>query len=203
MSSQTSQTFSLRHTLRLKRRHLSKIQQHRHSLRISKRIIHSKLYKHSRHIALYLSADGEVNLSPLINKLHAHYKKCYLPVILSRRHAVMKFAPYEKNTRLKKNSFGILEPVYQKKRLRSSKQLDMILAPLVGFDEQGNRVGMGGGYYDRALQHLKRKNSQKIRRRPVFVGVAHEVQQTPEIESQSWDISLHAIVTERRLKFFN
>ena len=57
----------------------------------------------------------------------------------------MKFAPYDKNTRLKKNCFGILEPIYQKKHLKSSRQLDMILAPLVGFDEQGNP----GGVYSR------------------------------------------------------
>lgn len=115
----------------------------------------------------------------------------------------MAFAPFEKGTRLKKNCFGILEPVYQKKQLKTSRQLDMILAPLVGFDEQGNRMGMGGGFYDRALQHLKRQKNQQRYSRPKFVGIAHEIQQTSQLESQSWDIKLHAIATERRLKYFN
>ena len=202
LSSQTNPTFSLRQTLRNQRRHLSKMQQHQHSIKISNRIIHSKMYRHSRHIALYLAADGEVDLSPLLNKLHTHLKKCYLPVILSRRHAIMAFAPYDKGTRLKKNCFGILEPVFQKKQLKSARQLDMVLAPLVGFDEQGNRMGMGGGFYDRALQHLKHQNHPLKYRRPKFIGIAHEIQHTTELASQSWDIPLHAIVTERRLKFF-
>jgi len=114
----------------------------------------------------------------------------------------MGFAPYEKNTRLKKNCFGVLEPRYQKKQLKTARQLDMILAPLVGFDEQGNRMGMGGGFYDRALQHLKGKKQAMKRKHPVFIGVAHEIQNVPQLDSQSWDIPLHAIVTERRFKYF-
>lgn len=192
----------MRQSLRHKRRHLSRMQQHRHSQVISQRIVHSKVYRRSRHIALYLSADGEVDLAPLLNKLHAHYKKCYLPVILSRQHAIMAFAPFAKNTQLKKNCFGVLEPYYQKKQLKTARQLDMILAPLVGFDEQGNRMGMGGGFYDRALHHLKGKNNARKRKHPMFIGIAHEVQKVPQLDSQVWDIPLHAIVTERRLKYF-
>ena len=202
MNSQVHQSLTLRQSLRQNRRHISRIKQHQHAQSIVQRIIHSKLYKHSRHIALYLSADGEVDLSSLINKLHAHYKKCYLPVILSRRQAIMGFAPYDKGTRLRKNCFGILEPVYQKKNLKTARQLDMVLAPLVGFDEQGNRMGMGGGFYDRALQHLKRQDTAH-RLWPKFVGIAHEEQKVTQLESHSWDIPLHVIVTERRLKYFN
>ena len=114
----------------------------------------------------------------------------------------MAFAPYEKNTQLRKNCFGVLEPLYQKKQLKTARQLDMILAPLVGFDEQGNRMGMGGGFYDRALYHLKCKNPAAQRSRPMFVGIAHEIQNVPQLDSQSWDIPLHAIITERRFKYF-
>lgn len=201
------QSYSLRQELRIKRRHLPKMQQHRHAQKVAQRVIHSRLYKHSRHIALYLSADGEVDLSFLINKLHGHAKKCYLPVIVSRRHAIMRFAPYESHSRLKKNCFGILEPVCQKKYLKTAQQLDLILAPLVGFDEQGNRMGMGGGYYDRALQHIKLNTirATELKTRPIkpkFVGVAHELQCVTKLESHSWDIALNAIVTEQRLNYF-
>ncbi|MCU7966209.1 MAG: 5-formyltetrahydrofolate cyclo-ligase, partial [gamma proteobacterium symbiont of Bathyaustriella thionipta] len=192
------QSYALRQSLRIKRRHLPKMKQHQHAKRISQRIIHSKFYKHSRHIALYLSADGEVDLSFLINKLHGHSKKCYLPVILSRRHAIMYFAPYDAQTQLKKNCFGILEPIYQKKQLKTAQQMDLVLAPLVGFDEQGNRMGMGGGYYDRALQHLKSGDIKSRALKPKFVGIAHEIQRVKKLESHTWDIALNAIVTERR-----
>jgi len=196
---------SLRINIRQARRHLSRIQQHQHSRIISRRIIHSRFYRYSRHIALYLSADGEVDLSPLINKIHGHYKKCYLPVILSRENGIMAFAPYNKNTRLRKNSFGILEPIYQKKHLKSAWQLDLVLAPLVAFDPQGHRMGMGGGYYDRALSHLRRQglNSRHTRKHhPLFVGIAHELQQVDTLQAQPWDIPLHAIVTEKGLRYF-
>ena len=115
----------------------------------------------------------------------------------------MGFAPYDKGTRLRKNCFGILEPVYQKKQLKTALQMNLILAPLVGFDEQGNRMGMGGGYYDRALQHLKSGDSRSRSFKPGFVGIAHEIQKVHKLESHTWDIALNAIVTERRLSYFH
>ncbi len=113
----------------------------------------------------------------------------------------MAFAPYETHTRMKKNCFGILEPVFQKKQLKTAKQLDLILAPLVGFDEQGNRIGMGGGFYDRALAHLISGEYRPLK--PKFIGVAHELQKVTELSSEDWDVTLDAIVTETRFNYFH
>ncbi len=176
------------------------MQQQQHGRLISQRIIHSHFYKHARHIALYLHGDGEVDLSLLINKLHSYKKKCYLPVILSRQRATMAFAPYERHTRLRKNCFGILEPVYQKKQLKTARQLDLVLTPLVAFDAQGNRMGMGGGFYDRALQHLGTQQRRFLK--PIVIGVAHEVQRVAQLQSHHWDIPLDAIVTENGMTLF-
>ncbi len=195
---QKHQAQSLRHKLRIKRRQLSKIKQYQHSQRISQRIVHSDAYKYARHIAVYLAADGEVDLSFLISKMHQQGKKCYLPVILSRQEGLIGFAPYETHTRLTKNCFAILEPIYQKKQIKTARQMDIVLAPLVAFDNQGNRMGMGGGYYDRALKHLK---TAAIK--PKFIGIAHELQRVSELQVHSWDIGLNAIVTERCFEFFN
>ncbi len=114
----------------------------------------------------------------------------------------MAFAPYEKKTCLRKNSFGILEPVYQKKQLKTARQLDLVLAPLVAFDPQGNRLGMGGGFYDRALSHLRAHGRRTRKHHPLFIGIAHELQQVDSLQVQSWDIPLHAIITERGLRYF-
>ena len=84
--------------------------------------------------------------------------------------------------------------------------MDLVLAPLVAFDEQGNRMGMGGGFYDRALQHLKSTNTGSLKRRPLkpkVIGIAHELQKVANLHSQSWDITLNAIVTEKRLSYFH
>jgi 5-formyltetrahydrofolate cyclo-ligase len=200
-------TPQLRQLLRQKRRHLSAIEQQGHSLRITKRIIYSRFIKHSKHIALYLPSDGEVDLTPLIlrlfNQFNAGKKHCYLPVIVSRRDAIIRFAPFEPGSKMRKNCFSIDEPVYQRRQLKSAAHMDLILAPLVGFDAEGNRIGMGGGYYDRALQHLKPKSEKGHSIiKPRFVGIAHAIQKVEKLDRQQWDIPLHAIVTEQELSYF-
>jgi 5-formyltetrahydrofolate cyclo-ligase len=190
---------TLRHSLRKERRQLSTTEQQQHSDIICQTIIESSEYKEAQHIALYLSADGEVNLTPLLKQIQADSKHSYLPVILSREKGIMAFAAYKENTSLKKNSFGILEPEYQQAQLKTAQQLDIVLAPLVAFDEQGNRMGMGGGFYDRALQHLQLNPKAK----PSLIGIAHELQKVTMLEKQNWDVRLNAIATEKALHFFH
>ena len=67
--------------------------------------------------------------------------------------------------------------------------------PLVGFDEQCNRMGMGGGYYDRCFAHKRDQNSQK----PVLIGVAYELQGVANVHTEDWDVPLDYIITERRI----
>ncbi|MCU7834233.1 MAG: 5-formyltetrahydrofolate cyclo-ligase [gamma proteobacterium symbiont of Taylorina sp.] len=187
----------LRQKLRNERRQISKSEQLLHAESIIQLIIHSQLYKSSQQIALYSATDGEIDLFPMIEQLFSDKKRVYLPVILSSRDSIMHFALYNSETQLEKNCFGIPEPVYQQEHIISVEQLDLILAPLVGFDEQGNRMGMGGGYYDRALQHL---NTGTVKTQ--FFGVAHECQRTEHIQANDWDIPLHGIITEERLNYF-
>lgn len=79
-------------------------------------------------------------------------------------------------------------------------QLDLILAPLVGFDEFGNRMGMGGGYYDRALQHLQKRQFNCCRTK--YVGVAYELQKVQPMTPHHWDIPMHAVITEKQFTYF-
>ncbi|MFY2365653.1 5-formyltetrahydrofolate cyclo-ligase, partial [Klebsiella pneumoniae] len=72
------------------------------------------------------------------------------------------FFRYQQDTRLKPNSFSILEPELDLTALIPQSQLDIIFTPLVAFDTQGNRLGMGGGFYDRTLQHWQQKNFQPV-----------------------------------------
>ena len=65
--------------------------------------------------------------------------------------------------------------------------------PLVAFDRCGNRIGMGAGYYDRALQSLEYQTST----RPFLLGVAHHFQELESIEARSWDVPLDAILTDQ------
>jgi 5-formyltetrahydrofolate cyclo-ligase len=72
--------------------------------------------------------------------------------------------------------------------------LDVVVLPLVGFDRRGNRLGMGAGYYDRALR--RRLDTTRHWRRPRLVGVAFACQELPAIPVSPWDVPLDLIVTE-------
>jgi 5-formyltetrahydrofolate cyclo-ligase len=73
--------------------------------------------------------------------------------------------------------------------------LDIILLPLVGFDRSGNRIGMGGGYYDRTLAFVAAGN----RPAPTLVGLAHSSQEVSSVSTQKWDIPVNQIITDREI----
>lgn len=106
----------------------------------------------------------------------------------------MEFHLYQGQRRLVKNKFDILEPHTSSPSI-IPQQLDLILMPLVAFDASGNRLGMGGGYYDRALS-FKRNG---IRTAPILIGLAHSQQQSPALTPEVWDVSLDYIATEKKI----
>jgi 5-formyltetrahydrofolate cyclo-ligase len=74
-----------------------------------------------------------------------------------------------------------------------SRVLDVILMPLVAFDGQGNRLGMGAGYYDRTLAFLRHRRHW---RKPRIIGLAYEFQRMPALPAEPWDVPLDGIITE-------
>ncbi len=132
----------------------------------------------------------------MIARIWAAGKRTYLPVLHGRR---LWFLPYDSETPLARNRFGILEPDVSPKRRRALEALDMVLVPLVAFDEQGNRLGMGGGYYDRTFAYLLGRRRWT---RPLLVGVAYEFQCSAALPTRPWDVPLQAVATERGLRFF-
>ena len=109
----------------------------------------------------------------------------------------MKFIRVGTGTILKENAYRIPEPV----GLCSSSlsRLDLLLIPLLGFDDTGSRIGMGGGYYDRALEFTR---YDQYYRRPYLIGLAHDNQKLSTIMPQDWDIPLDGIFTESGFKKF-
>ncbi|MBL7004068.1 MAG: 5-formyltetrahydrofolate cyclo-ligase, partial [Gammaproteobacteria bacterium] len=150
-------------------------------------------------IALYLPSDGEISPLPLLHNKIVKNINFYLPILSKLAFQGLKFGVYHPNSILAPNKFSINEPVVHNKTLKSAEQLDVILLPLVAFDAQGNRMGMGGGYYDRALQIRKTREGW---RKPLLIGLAHDVQQSQLIENNAWDIPLDAIATESGLVWF-
>jgi len=149
-------TASLRSQVRRQRRNLSTFAQQQHSQALSQNIIKHKRYRYSSHVACYLANDGEIDPQPLIEHAWFAGKKVYLPVLSPIKNSLY-FAPYEENTRFQHNRFNIAEPICPPSDWLKASQLDLLLLPLVAFDEHGNRVGMGGGFYDRTLAYLQHR----------------------------------------------
>jgi 5-formyltetrahydrofolate cyclo-ligase len=140
-------------------------------------------WKKARRIALYLASDGEIDTSAVSANCRAAGKQLFLPVIGETN--LMEFAEWTQGERLTANRYGIPEPPRTARRC-AVEALDIIVLPLVGWDSTGGRLGMGGGFYDRALAGVKG---------PLLVGLAHTVQQLPRVPRDDWDVPLDFVVT--------
>ena len=195
MEDKAKQRQNLRQTLRNKRKSLNNITQMQHAVCLARQLGNCTLYKRGKRIAVYLPADGEIDPSFLIYNAWHHNKKIYLPVLapFSNR---LYFAPYTANCKMKLNRFHIAEPDVHPKYWLKPRQMHLILAPLVGFDIMGNRLGMGGGFYDRSLDFTRLRKSSYA---PYLIGLAHQLQCVEQLPLQAHDIPMKIIATEQRL----
>jgi len=183
----------IRQQMRKQRNALSSLQQLDAARRVERLIASSHLFRNSQHIACYSANDSELNLESLIERIWLAKKVCYLPVLDSIHKNRLWFAPYYPDSKLRLNRFGIPEPLCNKRELVRARSLDLILTPLVAFDKEGNRLGMGGGFYDRSLAFLLRRSHWH---KPRLCGVGYDFQRVNHLPSQPWDVPLSAIVTE-------
>jgi 5-formyltetrahydrofolate cyclo-ligase len=144
----------------------------------------------ARSLALYLPAADELDCTPLAVQAWRRGRAVFLPVISG---AGLRFAPFHADSELRSNRFGILEPLTAASNWRSARQLEVIIAPLLAFDMQGHRLGMGGGYYDRTLAFRRQRSHA---RRPRFIALAYELQRLGALPADTWDVRLDAVVTE-------
>lgn len=188
---------SLRSYFRQQRRQLSQNQQKQHAVLLAQHVSQFLRLKSYTKIAIYLPNDGEI--SPLELMDSKVKRQFYLPVLSQLNFQGLCFARYSIHSRFTFNKFNIKEPIVANKELLTAQQLDVIFLPLVAFDSNGNRMGMGGGFYDRAL---KIRQSRPSWRKPFLVGLAHSCQQTKSIQAEHWDIPLDAIATENGVIYF-
>ena len=136
-------------------------------------------------VAAYAATDGELDLWPFI----ARHPRIALPVVESAQR--MSFRRYRLGDPVRRNRFGIAEPAGGRGVPLIS--LSVVLMPLVAFSDEGRRIGMGGGFYDRYFAAAQR---------PLMVGVAHELQRLQHISHRDWNVPLDAAVTERGWRHF-
>ncbi len=168
---------------------LSDEQVNRASQALFERIIELDVYQQAERIATYYSVNGEISLRPVIDHALAQGKKIYLPQLDAN---TLRFSPYFHEQKMRINYFKLPEPDVGDDEMLQPDELDLVLAPLVAFDEQRNRVGMGGGYYDRSFAFRK----DPERTVPQLVGVAHELQKAAAIDIEEWDVRLDMVVTD-------
>ena len=185
---------ALRRKLRQARRQLTPAQQRLAASRLYRQLAQHPVFRRARHIALYLPNDGEIDPGLLLRAAQRRGKATYLPVLNPWPRTRMVFQRMKPGERLRRNRFGIFEPVIRSARQRRVWALDLLLMPLVGFDGKGGRLGMGGGFYDRSLAYrAMRKKSHK----PTLLGLAHECQRVDQLPLESWDVPIQGTVTDQ------
>lgn len=196
MTKLSSSLQQLRNQIRAERRQLSTgVRLHR-ARRMNRLLWRQRELRDCRNVAAYLSCNGEMDTELLINILWQRRLNCYLPKLNGSGRSML-FAPYQRHSPMRRNRFGIREPMVERRLLRSGRHLDLVLMPLVAFDKHGNRLGMGGGFYDRTFAWRKQR-----RRRPVLVGLAYDFQGQGWLPSHQWDVPLDMVVTESRVLRF-
>ncbi len=177
----------LRKKLRLRRQALSPSTQLAAAEAVTRYITQLPGWSTARHIALYLANDGEIDTTPLTTMCRNTGKQLFLPVIDKQN--LLGFAEWADGSKLISNRYGIPEPSSDVPRFAASR-MDIIMLPLVAWDRQGRRLGMGGGFYDRALAGAEGA---------LLVGLAHALQEVPQTPHDDWDIPLDFVVTDSAL----
>ena len=155
-----------------------------------------KRFRRAEHLAAYVGFNGELDPMPLLMLAARLGKACYLPILHPFQQGRLWFCRWQPGDRLAANRFGILEPSRYRGRVRPARHLDLVIVPVLGFDSGCQRLGMGGGFYDRTFAFVTRSTHV---RRPFLLGLAYQSQHCDALPYRSWDVGLDAVVTECRL----
>lgn len=182
----------LRQRLRQRRRGLPRSQQSQTAQAVCQQALNSEVFNSATHVALYCATDGEVATDGLIELALQQGKQCYLPVVTEFDDLL--FASFKKGQALHAGRWEIMQPDSSDEVI-NPRELDCVFVPLVGFDQFGNRLGMGKGFYDKAFAFLGDTDDES--RKPQLIGLAHECQKVPDgtVGKSSWDIPLDTIFT--------
>mgnify|MGYP001817468535 CR=1 FL=1 len=185
----------LRRRLREQRRGLDLDAQRRRADAVAARGFGVPEIAAARTVGTYLPDDGEVDPTPLTEKLDQRGAALHLPVVGGDD--LLRFRSWDLRSALVEGRWGIAVPD-EPSETRSTDELDVVIVPLVAADPRGTRIGRGVGYYDRALAHRLELDG-----RPLIVGYAHHFQLVDAtLPRQPWDVPLDVLVTEQRVLRF-
>ena len=151
----------------------------------------------AKNIGYYLTNEGELDPSYIANSLRSTNKhQFYLPAPDPADPQKLVFYRYQTGDGIVESEYGILEPEPDPAKRVNADALDVILLPLVSFDEACNRIGRGAGNFDRTLEFCQTCDAST---RPKLIGLAYEFQKIPNIVPNEWDIPLDMVITEQAI----
>jgi len=182
----------IRKQIRTLRRSLTEQQQRQASEKLLAQLIAHPRVQQAKCVSVTLPYDGEIDLTSFIHWCWEQNKHVYLPVVDPNQQGKLHFYHYLPNSPMRINRYGIREPdtTSTQNHHEPPHPLEIIFTPLVAFDPKGNRIGMGGGYYDRLLAPWFSQQTG-----PYPIGLAHDCQYVDHVPVEHWDVPLPEIIT--------
>lgn len=185
---QTAGRQQLREEFRARRRELTPTRRIQGAQALAARLLALPFAPSSGPVAGYWATDGEVALHAWQVQLPEQCTYC-LPVLHADHR--LRFAPWRPGEALRSNRFGIPEPDVDADRLLDAAAMSLVVVPLVAFDTRGNRLGMGGGWYDRSFAFRQHQSAP-----PWLVGAGFAEQHIERIKPALWDVPLDAVCSD-------
>ncbi|MDX2298551.1 MAG: 5-formyltetrahydrofolate cyclo-ligase [Xanthomonadaceae bacterium] len=179
----------LRQEMKARRAALPPVERIRCAEAVGHYLLSQQAVQQAQRVAGYWAVAGELSLHAVASRVAT--SASYLLPRLGPE-GTLRFARWTPKVDLIPNRYGIPEPGVDLADCLGPEQLDLVLIPLLAFDAHGNRVGMGGGWYDRSFAYRLQRTEK-----PFMVGVAYAFQEVDAIAAEPWDVPLDAVVTER------
>jgi 5-formyltetrahydrofolate cyclo-ligase len=180
---------AMRNDARAARAALGPDERERASKKIADTVIRSPWFRRSTLIACYLPMPEEVDTWPLIDRAWRMKKRIFAPIL--EKNFTLRFRELGAESTLVFNQYGLPEP--EAGESIAARALDLVITPVVAFDDDYNRIGMGGGYFDRTFSFLKHR---KLLFHPKLIGVAFSCQRVEKIAPSPWDIRVFSVIDE-------
>ncbi len=173
------------------------------SRRIMERLAELPEFREAAVVHCFASLPEEVETEPIFEACWAAGKKTFVPVQI-RGQGVLGAVERRPGDKLAAGPFGVPEPPPESRRMADPAAIDLLIAPGVAFDREGNRLGYGKGYYDKFLAVLGEKNVERrgeglLLEKPAVVALAFSIQVVDSVPSEGWDEPVGIILTEREL----
>ncbi|MFC1807501.1 5-formyltetrahydrofolate cyclo-ligase [Candidatus Omnitrophota bacterium] len=177
----------IRRNVLAKLRSKSNEERYRESQEIKRRLFVDKDFQIAKFIMFYVSKSYEVDTSSMIEEALGLGKRVIVPVTDTKEKRLILSEIRDPKRELQEGPYGIYEPKKEYMRAVKIEDIDVVVVPGVAFDKKGNRIGHGGGYFDRFLKNLSKTIPT--------IGLAFTSQLLERIKTLPWDIPVTRVIT--------